>query len=108
VAEANDRLAEARELAAEATRAARAAAEEAHRQAQQLAADAEQQARAADEKLAAAERVGSASRDINGDLESRSKAELLDLAAAIDVEGRTNLTKAELITEIKKASRTAR
>jgi colicin import membrane protein len=121
VAEANDRLAEARELATEATRAARAAAEEAHRQAQQLADDAEQQAKAADDRVAAAEQVGKAAaltekdssqrlggHEIDGDLESRSKAELLDLAAAADIEGRTNLTKAELISEIKKASRATR
>jgi colicin import membrane protein len=119
VAEARQRLAEARELADEATRAARAAAEEAHRQAQALADDAEQQARAADQKVAAAEQVRMAatgesraqrlgSRPVNGDLESRSKAELLELAAAMDVEGRTNLTKAELISAIKQASRTTR
>jgi hypothetical protein len=48
------------------------------------------------------------SQDIDGDLESRSKPELLDLAAAVDIENRANLTKAELISEIKKASRTTR
>ena len=121
VAEARERLAEARELADEATQAARAAAEEAHRQAQQLAADAEQQAKDADQRVAAAERVGKVtaataedtaqrldSRQINGDLESHTKAELLDLAAAIDIEGRTTLTKAELVSAIKRASRTTR
>jgi colicin import membrane protein len=116
VAEARERLAEARQLADEATRAARAAAEEAHRQAQALAEDAEQQARAADQRVVAAEQVRKAatgpqqlgSRPVNGDLELRSKAELLELAAAMDVEGRTNLTKAELISAIKRASRTTR
>src|SRR5215211_7754215 len=115
VAEASERLADARALAEEATRAARAAAEEAHRQAQQLADDAEQQARAADEKVGKASEVTAkdttqrlAGNEIDGDLESRSKAELLDLAAAVDIEGRTNLTKAELVSEIKKASRTTR
>ena len=104
-------MAEARELADEATQAARAAAEEAHRQAQQLAADAEQQAKDADQRVAAAERAGKVTAataedtaqrldtcQINGDLESHTKAELLDLAAAIDIEGRTTLTKAELVT----------
>jgi colicin import membrane protein len=121
VAEAHERLVEARALADEATQAARAAAEEAHRQAQQLAADAEQQAKAADRRVAAAEQVGKAAaassettaqhlgrRPVNGDLESRTKGELLDLAAAMDIEGRANLTKAELISAIKRASRTNR
>jgi colicin import membrane protein len=121
VAEASERLVEARELADEATQAARAAAEEAHRQAQALADDAEQQARAADEKVAAAEQVGHAteatakdtarrlrSDQVNGDLESRSKPELLDLAAAIDIEGRTAMSKSELISAIEKASRGTR
>jgi colicin import membrane protein len=105
VAEAKERLAEARELADEATRAARAAAEEAHRQAQQLAADAEQQAKEADQRVAAAERVGVESRQVNGDLESYTKAELLDLAAAADIEGRAGLTKAELISALRRTSR---
>jgi colicin import membrane protein len=121
VAEAHERLAEARALAGEATQAARAAAEEAHRQAQLLAADAEQQAQAADRRVAAAEEVGKAAavtgeatsqrldrRPIDGDLESQTKGELLDLAAAMDIEGRANLTKAELISAIKRASRTPR
>ena len=99
----------------------RAAAEEAHRQAQELAADADQQAKDADKQVAAAERVGKVtaataedtaqrldSRQINGDLESHTKAELLDLAAAIDIERRTTLTKAELISAIERASRTTR
>ena len=45
---------------------------------------------------------------IDNDLESRNKAELLELAAVVDIEGRTNMTKAELVSEIKKAARTAR
>ena len=101
--------------------AARAAAAEAHRQAEELADDAEQQARAADERVAAAEQVGERaaasakttaqrlrSDQVNGDLDSHKKHELLELAAAIDIEGRTNMTKAELISAIKHASRTAR
>ena len=54
----------------------------------------------------AAQRLGG--REIDADLESRTKAELLDLAAAIDIEGRSSLTKAELISEIQQAARTAR
>jgi hypothetical protein len=45
---------------------------------------------------------------VDNDLDSRSKAELLELAAVVDIEGRMNMTKAELVSEIKKASRTAR
>lgn len=122
VAEATHRLAEARKLADEATEAARAAAEEAHRQAQQLADDAHQQAQSADERVAAAERVraGAAAtaketvREIDkddkadGSLDARNKAELLDLAATIDVEGRTKMSKAELVRAISKASTTSR
>ena len=101
--------------------AARAAAEEAHRQAEQLADDAEQQVRAADERVSAAEQVDERaaasaktaaqrlrSDQGNGDLASHKKDELLELAAAIDIEGRTTMTKAELISAIKRASRTAR
>jgi Rho termination factor, N-terminal domain len=81
-------------------------------------ADAEQQARAADERVAAAEQVGRVAavteKDTsqrlggNGDLEARSKTELLELAAAVDIEGRANLTKAELISAIKNATRGTR
>jgi colicin import membrane protein len=121
VAEARARLTTARQLAGEATQAARAAAEEAHRQAQELADDAEQQAKAADQKVIAAERVAktaratgqdaaprAASREREDDLESHTKAELLTLAAAKDIEGRTALSKTELITAIKRAPRNTR
>jgi hypothetical protein len=102
VTEAQERLAEARALAEEATRAARATAEEAHRQAQQLAAEAQHQAQAADERVAAAEQIGNAavSTPIDGDLEARTKAELLDIAAAMDIEGRAAMSEAELISAI--------
>ena len=106
-------------MAEEATQAARATAEEAHRQAQQLAGEAEQEAQEADARLAVAERIGESSKrtakeatrelkdpKTNGDLESRNKGELLDLAATIDIEGRTRMSKAELITAITRASAT--
>lgn len=122
VAEATHRLAEARQLADEAREVARAAAEEAHRQAQQLAESAEQEARQTDAKVEAAERIRDDARGtaqdtarqlgrddrFDGDLNSLNKPELLDLAATIDIEGRTNLTKAELVTAINKASRATR
>jgi colicin import membrane protein len=121
VEEATRRLAEARRLADESTEAARAAADEAHRQAQQLVDEAEQQASDADAQIAAAEDVRERSkatakhtvreleRDLtNGSLESYKKAELLDLASTIDIEGRTHMNKAELVDAIAKASRTKR
>jgi hypothetical protein len=116
--EATARLRDARQLADEATRVARAAAEEARQQAEQLVDDAEQQARRAETRVAAAEQVReeattraretarAANADrFNGDLASHTKAELLQLAASIDIEGRTNMTKAELVRAINRASR---
>jgi colicin import membrane protein len=121
VEEATRRLAEARRLADESTEAARAAADEAHRQAQQLVDEAEQQANDADAQAAAAEEVRERSKTTakrtvrelegdltNGSLESYNKTELLDLAATIDIEGRTQMTKAELVDAIAKASRIKR
>jgi colicin import membrane protein len=121
VAEATERLAEARRLAGEATEAARAAAEEAHRQAQELADGAEQQANAADARIEAAEQLRerseatakSAAQELkrapdNGELESYNKPDLVDLASSMGIEGRTNMTKAELVDAIAKASRTTR
>jgi colicin import membrane protein len=105
-AEARERFAEAQQLADEAVQAARAIAEDAHRQAQQLVEDAEQQANSADELVAAAAQVRVETTD--GDLESQSKAELLDLAASMEIEGRTTMSKAELISAITKAADTAR
>jgi myosin heavy subunit len=121
VAEATEKLAEARRLADEATASARAVAEEAHRQAQQLAAEAEQQASEVDARVAEAEQLRGRSeaaakhtvreldRDpTNGGLESYKKPELVALAATVGVEGRTNMTKDELIDAIAKASRARR
>jgi colicin import membrane protein len=120
VAEATEKLAEARQLAAEATEAARAASEEAHRQARELADEAEQQASEADARIEAAERLRERSeatakstaqelkRGTNGNLESYNKPELIDLASSMGIEGRTNMTKAELVDAIAKASRTKR
>ena len=42
------------------------------------------------------------------DLESYNKPELVELAASIGIEGRTNMTKGELVDAIAKASRTKR
>jgi colicin import membrane protein len=121
VAEATEKLAEARRLAGEATQAARAVAEEAHRQARELAEEAEQQAGEADARIEAAERLVERSETTakgtahelkraaaNGDLESYSKPDLVNLASSMGIEGRTNMTKAELVDAIAKASRTTR
>lgn len=120
VAEATERLAEARQLATEAADAAREVAEQAHRQAQQLAEEAEQQASSADAQVRAAEQLRAQSqaaakdtarklqRDgTGGDLGSYNKPELLELAASIGIEGRTTMTKTELVNAIEKASRRA-
>ena len=114
-------MAEARRLANEAAEAARAAAEEAQQQAQQLADDAEQQASDAEAQVAAAENLRERSETTakqtaralksnptNGDLKAYNKPELLQLAAGIGIEGRTNMTKDELVNAIAKASRTTR
>ena len=122
MAEATASLAEARRLAKEATDAAKAAAEEAHRQATQLAADAEHVAKSADERLAEAERVrsraagadGSVSRNRTGRsrstelLNGMSRAELLDLAAAEDIKGRSAMSKAELVAALQRSARAGR
>ena len=107
VEEASARLAEARQLAEEAAEAARAAAEEAHRQAQQLADEAEQQASTADAQVSAAEQLRERPKETakdtarklerlnaNGGLESYHKPELVELAASIGIEGRTNRARA--------------
>jgi colicin import membrane protein len=119
--EAEEARARAEELVAEATETARAAAEEAHRQARELAEEAEQQAGEADERIEAAQRLQERSESTakntaqelkrapaNGDLESYTKPDLVDLASSMGIEGRTNMTKAELVDAIAKASRTKR
>jgi colicin import membrane protein len=121
VAEATEKLAEARRLAGEATEAARAAAEEAHRQARELAEEAEEQAGEADARIEAAERLQEDSEatakstaqelkraPADGELESYNKPDLVDLASSMDIEGRANMTKAELVDAIEKASQTKR
>ena len=121
VEDATEQLAEARRLADEAAKAARAAAFEAHRQAQQLADEADQQASYADAQVKETEQLRERSADTakhtarevtksspNGGLESQSKAELVELAAGIGIEGRTTMTKSELVDAIAKTSRAKR
>ena len=117
---ARDKLVEARQLSEEAIEATRAAAEEAHRQSLQVAADAERMARSAEERVTEAEAVrastsstaGELTRQLNGvgsssNLKSMTKQELLDLAAAQDVEGRSAMTKDQLVTALNRAARKA-
>jgi colicin import membrane protein len=118
VREATEKLAEARRLATEATEAARAVAEEAHRQARELAEEAEQQAGEADARIEAAERLQehseatgrNAVRELerlpaDGDLKTYNKPELVELASSMGIEGRTTMTKSELVDAIATASR---
>ncbi len=120
VEEAIEAQAEAKRLADEAVAAARAAAEDAHREAQQLAGEAERQATDAEARVEATEqlredllaaaktRARELNRDTNGGLRSYSKPELVELAASIGIEGRSNMTKSELVQAISNASRGGR
>jgi hypothetical protein len=111
-------LAEARRLADEAAEAARSAAQEANRQAQQLQNEAEQRASDAEARLDAVadlrERAAATARQTaleldretaEGGLDAYKKPELVELAAAIGIEDRTNMTKDELVAAITRAAR---
>ena len=114
---AREQLAEARTLADEAAEAARSAAEEAHRRARAMTEQAEAQSRAADERAAEADRArGSVTLQTAefvqqtekapaaDDLADKTKPELLDLAASLEIEGRSGMTKAELAKAVRRAS----
>jgi hypothetical protein len=118
---AREQLAEARTLADEAAEAARSAADEAHRRAHALAEQAEAQSRAADERAAEADRArGSVAlqtaefvrqteaEPATDDLSDKTKPELLDLAASLEVEGRSGMTKDELTKAVRRASTSRR
>jgi colicin import membrane protein len=120
VEDATEARAEAKRLADEAVEAARSAAEEASREAQELAVEAEQRATDAEARVEATEQlredlVAAAKQTVrelnrnprNGGLKSYNKPELLELAASIGVEGRTNMTKGELVKVITSAARGA-
>jgi colicin import membrane protein len=121
VEEAREKVAEAKRLAEEAAAAASAAAEEARRHAQQLAREVERPAREAEaqvglaeelrERSAATARLTSDEGDgplTNEELQSYTKSELVEVASTIGIEGRTNMTKDELVAAIRKSSRRAR
>jgi type I site-specific restriction-modification system R (restriction) subunit len=118
VEEAAEALAEAKRLADEAAQAARAAAEEANRQAKQLADEADQQASDAEARIGETEELRDhlaaaakhAARQLNrdtanGGLKSYNKPELVELAASMDIQGRSSMTKGELVQAITRASR---
>lgn len=117
VEDATEARAEAKRLADEAVEAARAAAEEASREAQELAVEAEQLTTDAEARVEATEQlredlVTAAKQTVrelnrnprNGGLKSYNKPELLDLAASMGVEGRTNMTKGELVEVLTRAA----
>jgi hypothetical protein len=117
VADASDKLAEAGRLADEAAGAARATAEEAQRQAQELTHQAERQANAADAKVRTTEELRdqlvttakqtarALNQETTNGLSSYSKEELVDLAAAVGIRGRSTMTKKELLAALRTASR---
>jgi hypothetical protein len=117
MAAAQEQLAQARELADEAAEAARSAAEEAHRRARAMTERAEAQSRAAEARAAEADQARGSVTDetaafvrrteeapVVDDLSDKTKPELLDLAASLDLDGRSSLTKDELVTAIRRAS----
>jgi Rho termination factor, N-terminal domain len=114
---AREQLAQARTLADEAAEAARSAADEAHRRAQAMTEQAEAQSRAADERAAEADKArGSVTLQAAefvrqtetapaaDDLADMTKPELLDLAASLEVEGTSGMTKDELAKAVRRAS----
>ena len=118
MAAAREQLAAARALADEAAEAAQAAAEDAHRRARAMSEQAEATSRAADERAAEADERpwgGDATRRRNScgrptrrrpieDIADKTKPELLDLAASLDIDGRSGMTKDELAQAVRSAS----
>ena len=117
VEDATQALAEARRLSDEAAEAARSAAEEASRQAQQLENEAKHQASDAEARVNATEELRERAaaiaklaaheleREGTNGLDAYKKPELVELAATIGIEGRTDMRKDELIDAITKAAR---
>jgi hypothetical protein len=117
VEDATEALVEARRLADEAAEAARSAAEEANRQAQQLQNEAKRRARDTDARVKLAEELREraaatamqTARELDrggtDGLDAYRKPELVELAASIGIEGRSTMTKAELVDTITEAAR---
>jgi hypothetical protein len=115
---ATDLLAEARALADEAAEAASEAAEQARLQAEQVADDARRGADEATQAVTRAEELrastattaktvvrGVSAKESPQRLKDLNKAELLKLAAAQGIEGRTSKTKQQLVTALNGAAR---
>jgi hypothetical protein len=115
---ATDLLAEARALADEAAEAASEAADEARRQAEQVADDARRGADEATQAVTRAEELrastattaktvvrGVSAKENPQRLKDLTKAELLKLAAAQGIEGRTSKTKQQLVSALNGAAR---
>ena len=105
---ATQKLEEARRLADDALEATRAAADEAQRQAEQVAAEAQRDARIAAERAAAAQEVrdrsAAAAKTLRSNgavtpttLKAMTKDQLQELATAHEIEGRSSMTKTELV-----------
>ena len=117
VADASDKLAEAARLADEAAEAARGAAEVSQRQARELAGHAERQASEAGKKVETTEELReqlvttakatahALNRDTTNGLSSYNKPELVELAAGMGIRGRSSMTKAELVSALRRATR---
>ena len=118
VEDATEALAEARRLADEAAEAARSAAQEANRQAQRLQNEAKQRASDTQTRVKAAEdlreRAAATAKHTaleldrtttDGGLDAYESPELVELAASIGIENRSNMTKPELVDAIMKAAR---
>ncbi|HMN98499.1 MAG TPA: Rho termination factor N-terminal domain-containing protein [Miltoncostaeaceae bacterium] len=114
---AQEQLAAARALADEAAEAARAAADDAHRRARAMSDQADATARAAEARAAEADGARDAVRDeaagLVGDADSapalediagKTKPELVDLAASLGIDGRSGMTKDELVQAVRRAS----
>lgn len=121
VSDATEQMAEARRLADEAAKEAQAAAAQAQRRAEELAGEARRHAGATDDQLAEAQHVqqeaaGTAAdvttqlraSEVDGDLKSMNKDELMDLAVALDVDRRASMTKQQLVAAINRESKKAR
>ena len=111
-------MAEARALAAEATAAAQEAADQAHAHARAVAEKAEEQLGSADQVVEDARRAegalaDEAARAVRAEqeqqppapLNERTKAELVELAQPLQIEGASRMTKDELVRAVRSASR---
>jgi hypothetical protein len=118
IEDAHQQMAEARSLAAEATAAAQEAADQAHAHARAVAEKAEAQTGSAErvvedarqaEGALANEAAGAVRAEqkqpIPTRLNERTKAELVELAQPLQIEGASRMTKDELVRAVRSASR---